>query len=394
MKIKWFCLKSWLIISVCLLANLLCSTSYGGVPIKIMPLGDSITRGYGSDFMVGYRQDLFRSLVETGYKIDFVGNEAEGELSPQFFDYDHEGHGGWTPSQVALNVFGWLLVTQPDVILLHIGTNDIKDISGVEKILDEIDRYSSSIVVVLAKIINRQPYHLETSLFNNKLEAMASNRQLAGDLIYIVDMENALNYSTDMSDLLHPNNDGYTKMSRVWHTELVNGVLPLPQGEQPELLNVVDERLFIGETYNLDIDAFGYPVPSYILNSGPAGMTIDRVSGLLQWVPDAPGSFAVTVSAQNSEGVDSQTFTINVEDAPVIPAGLVSYWMLDESSGPVYFDATGLNDGQCSGTCPGPISGLVNGGQIFNGSSGVDVQPDGSFDWVNGESFSVEFWLR
>ncbi|WP_459947962.1 putative Ig domain-containing protein, partial [Desulfocastanea catecholica] len=69
-----------------------------------------------------------------------------------------------------------------------------------------------------------------------------------------------------------------------------------------------------GATYQYDVDATGLPVPSYILNSGPEGMTIDRVSGLLQWVPDAPGSFAVTVSAQNSEGVDSQTFTINVAE--------------------------------------------------------------------------------
>ena len=57
---------------------------------------------------------------------------------------------------------------------------------------------------------------------------MALNRIAGGDDIIIVNMESALNYSTDMYDELHPNDSGYAKMSEVWYNALViaaNGVL-------------------------------------------------------------------------------------------------------------------------------------------------------------------------
>ena len=50
---------------------------------------------------------------------------------------------------------------------------------------------------------------------------MASNRIAGGDNIIVVNMENALNYSTDLSDDLHPNDNGYAKMANVWYDALV-----------------------------------------------------------------------------------------------------------------------------------------------------------------------------
>src|SRR5947209_14639864 len=91
-------------------------------PIRVMPLGDSITWGVGSSTGSSYRADLWRRLVtQAGYHIDFVGSQQSGSLP----DTDNEGHSGWRIDQIAGGIDGWLATYQPDVVLLHIGTNDM-----------------------------------------------------------------------------------------------------------------------------------------------------------------------------------------------------------------------------------------------------------------------------
>jgi len=191
-------------------------------PVRIMPLGASFTQGYGSTDTNGYRRRLYLSLLRDGYSVDFVGSQQDGLAD---FDYQHEGHPGWmaeggTGGGVAANVYNWLNANPADVVLLHVGTNDIStgEQSPLEiaHILDEIDRYDPNVTVVLALIINRKTYSPETAQFNLDVQAMAEGRIAQGDKIVIVDQEHALNYVDDMYDNLHPNDAGYTKVAAVW----------------------------------------------------------------------------------------------------------------------------------------------------------------------------------
>ena len=191
--------------------------------VRIMPLGDSITRGYASTNINGYRRQLYLTLEGNGYRTNFVGSQVAGQND---FDTDHEGHGGWHAEKAGVDndiydwVYRWLQANPADVVLLHIGTNDIsnggQNPAEVGHILDEIKRYNPDITVVLALIINRVPYSAVTTQYNNGVLALAQARIAAGDPIIIVDMERALNYSTDMADDKHPNDSGYSKMARVW----------------------------------------------------------------------------------------------------------------------------------------------------------------------------------
>ena len=75
-------------------------------------------------------------------------------------------------------------------------------------------------------------------------------------------------------------------------------------------------------------------------------MNIDANTGLIEWTPGTAGNYDVTVVASN--GVNppaTQSFIISVTEPITLPAGVVAYWPLDETSGPVYADVTGTNNG-------------------------------------------------
>jgi hypothetical protein len=48
-----------------------------GVPVKIMPVGDSITEGKYTEG--GYRKPLYQLLRDNGYSVTFVGKEDNGD---------------------------------------------------------------------------------------------------------------------------------------------------------------------------------------------------------------------------------------------------------------------------------------------------------------------------
>ncbi len=153
-----------------------------GQPVKIMPLGDSITYGlFGNGepcdpatstcdnnyfpreegYITGYRLPLYNTLTGSGYNIDFVGSLQVG--ASVMADPDNEGHPGYKADDIdpnlsiKQNIFNWLTTNPADVVLLHIGTNEIFDgdenPQEVGAILDEIDKYSEDTTVLLARII-------------------------------------------------------------------------------------------------------------------------------------------------------------------------------------------------------------------------------------------------
>ncbi len=306
-----------------------------GLPVKIMPLGDSITMGKNDssnsdeNYMAGYRQKLYLDLSESGYAVDFVGSQRSGSLVAPVFDIDHAGYPGYhasggTSGDILSSVFNELWINPAEVVLLHIGTNDVstggQDVNEIRAILDEIDRYSPDTSVVLARIINRtdSPALAQaTAQFNNEVEAMATERISYGDRILIVDQESALDYLTDMSlSGIHPNDNGYAKMADVWFKGL-GEILPFC-AQIPRIISVPVTAGIAGQVYTYDVDAVGYPTPSYSLVSGQQGMAIDAVSGLITWVPSLSGVFDVTVDVSNANGSARQSFSITVGESNAV----------------------------------------------------------------------------
>ncbi|HID53468.1 MAG TPA: hypothetical protein EYP41_15735, partial [Anaerolineae bacterium] len=292
--------------------------------VDIMPLGNSITRGYGSDggspdsnetiasYNHGYRNYLYDNLITSGYDFDFIGRLSHGGDSGFIFDLDHNGFAGdradelkprlhqttlWGNSQLPP-----LLTSayHPNVILLHVGTNDVAqgqgdDTADIDSILSDIDLFDPNITVILATIVEQSgglysdpfvpPTPSVVAPFNSNLDAMINTRLANGDKIIRVDQFGALNYTVmpyDMYDGLHPNETGYQKMAEVWFGTL-DGFLP--DCAVPAISSSGGTAIFLGDTYTYDVQAAGYPLPAFSLQNAPAGMSIDPATGLISWTP-------------------------------------------------------------------------------------------------------------
>lgn len=202
--------------------------------VKIMPLGDSITWDwyYGDtrpdSYRSGYRNHLWYKLQDAGYDVDFVGSRHNGDAVTPPYDGDNEGYYGWTSYQIANSVYSFLHQNTPDIILLHIGTNDSvyfspsSGVAGVESILDEIKRFEADhnkkIKVIIAKVINLSKAPTWISSFNAQLDSMIRQRTDYGEDLILVDMQNAVGWN--LIDGIHPNTTGYQIMAAEWFNAL------------------------------------------------------------------------------------------------------------------------------------------------------------------------------
>jgi uncharacterized repeat protein (TIGR02543 family) len=324
---------------------------------KIMPLGDSITLGYpGLD---GYRKDLYLDLNNSGFSVDFVGSQSDG----MSFDPNHEGHIGYNASNIRDGVYNWLINNPADVVLLHIGTNDMENetksvpetVSEVGDILNEIDRWElykgESVTVVLARIILRSDslsLNNKTLQFDDALEAMALSRIANGDNIVIVDMEHALNYPGDLVDGIHPTQTGYGKMADVWYNALIK---------------ILGYKLTVTTNFGTTIPTVGeywYPAGSIvtIASFSPTNGSNDRYVWL-GWTGSGLGSYT---------GLDNNTNLVVMNGPINETASWAHQYLLFFTSSGLGADATGnlASFNVSNGSYSGAISPIgISGGSIW-----------------------------
>jgi hypothetical protein len=210
-------------------------------PVRIMPLGDSITyentvadleNPRPEGMRAAYRGYLWYNLQDSGYEADFVGSEIAGQDITPPFDPDNEGHPGWTSYELSEFTYDFLSENPADIVLLHIGTNDHgTSTAGVEQILDSIDLYEKdtgkSVQVFVAMIIDRKKHDRLIELFNENLKSVIGRRIKNGDHLTLVDMyHDAGLTSGDYIDPIHPNYRGFQKMAAVWTNALLSPYTP------------------------------------------------------------------------------------------------------------------------------------------------------------------------
>jgi hypothetical protein len=213
-----------------------------GTPCKILPFGDSITRGAESSDDAGYRSALFKLIVAGKKKATFTGSLSNGptQVSGQNFPRMHEGRPGWTIDpgyNMISSSYGGIsslvpspaLNGNPHIILLMIGTNDLfaRDTANMatrlEVLLDDIAENAPNALIVLSQITPLGSNNSALTAYNAKIPGIIVSHAAKGQHMIGVDMSELP--TSDLADGTHPNDRGYAFMADIWYAA-VKDLLP------------------------------------------------------------------------------------------------------------------------------------------------------------------------
>ncbi|KAH8670960.1 SGNH hydrolase-type esterase domain-containing protein [Xylariales sp. PMI_506] len=195
-----------------------------GIPLRIMPLGASITHGVASSDGNGYRQDLRQRIVSGGNLVNMVGSNPNGTMK----DNDNSGWPGFIIDQIHTKSNGDTPKYLPNLVLVNAGTNDAVlnvDIPGagdrMSKMLSDVYAQSPQATIVLSTlIVNRNTtVQARGAQINAQYRTLVTQLQAAKKPIVLADMQagpNAPAVSDLSADGTHPTDAGYAKMADIW----------------------------------------------------------------------------------------------------------------------------------------------------------------------------------
>lgn len=296
---------------------------------RVMPIGDSITQA--NTMTDSYRRPLWRDLADVGFDVDFVGSlntNFDGPTPNPDFDLDHEGHWGWRADQflAADRLPQWALAQQPDVALIHLGTNDVRvgqdtasTIDELRQIIEILRGVNPGVVVFLARVIpSTQPWASGLESLNSEIPNLVASMDTAASPVLIVDQFAGFDASIDTYDGVHPNLAGETKMAAKWFAALA------PQLNEPPVVeaSIPATTVDVGQPVSIDIATFLVDPEGQSLSFSaiglPAGVQLSSGSGRISGSSTVAGTSTVTVSAVDIFGASAEaTLTIQVrEPAP------------------------------------------------------------------------------
>jgi lysophospholipase L1-like esterase len=190
--------------------------------LRLMPIGDSITAGVESSTGNGYRGPLWNALRNHG-AVDLVGPNRDGSM----FDPDHSGYSGSRIDGIAGLINGNLATYQPNIVTLHIGTNDMGQNYQVStapnrlaSLIDQILAADPGVTILVAQLVCNGDATIQSRInaYNSQIPGIVQARVNAGKHVYTVSMS-SLN-TGDLSGTLHPNDSGYQKMANNWYAAI------------------------------------------------------------------------------------------------------------------------------------------------------------------------------
>jgi lysophospholipase L1-like esterase len=155
-----------------------------------------------------------------------VGSQRGGPSSVP--DRDYEGVGGLTLEGMKPRVAGWVRRARPDVVLLHMGTNDLlkgasaKDVARrLESVLSEIVAVTGAHVVVAGVWAPLPEEARDREEFNRLAAAVVAGFRERGHSMRYLDVSEPLE-PDELADGLHPNATGYRLIAAMWERQIMD----------------------------------------------------------------------------------------------------------------------------------------------------------------------------
>ncbi len=228
-------------------------------PIKIMPFGDSITASFFP--YSSYRCHLDHLLHAANIQFLYAGSRTTDSYGqnppfcgnpPAAFDPHNEGYSGamawdflhednWQKD--AVNTIDNILSRQitfydgtagenvPDVVLMHLGTNDLghghpipQIISDLGALIDHFRARNPKVAILVAQIIPCQspnlPWCSNVPDLNAAIPGLAAQKSTVDSPVMVVDQYTGYNPLTDSflssNEYVHPNSNGDAKLAVRW----------------------------------------------------------------------------------------------------------------------------------------------------------------------------------
>ncbi|MCA9212244.1 MAG: tandem-95 repeat protein, partial [Planctomycetales bacterium] len=201
--------------------------------VQISPTGDSITQA--DIYHQSYRRPLWFKLQTGGYDVDFVGSQQLNHNGPNpysDFDLDHEGWWGLRAPGVGNRLITGLQLYTPDVVLLHIGHNDLRiddvlenTLNSTAKLIAQYRADNPNVVILLAQLIpsTKSPRDVRIPPYNALIPGFAASQTTLASPVIVVDHFTGYDGAADNYDGVHPNSTtGEYKMAQAWYDALVD----------------------------------------------------------------------------------------------------------------------------------------------------------------------------
>lgn len=211
-------------------------------PIRVLTVGDSITAN-GS---INYRSHLAAAALQRGCELAFVGEYADASTQVAT---RHSAISGIRADTVdASYITPWMRNARPDVVLIHLGTNDswqgrpaAATVGSLGNIIDKVRQVNPGARIFLAQIIPATLPNLNglASQVNALIPGLAAAKTSAASPVTVVDQATGFNAAADTSDGVHPTQNGQNKMGARWFEAMVAaGVCKAG----PRLVNLAEGR--------------------------------------------------------------------------------------------------------------------------------------------------------
>lgn len=192
----------------------------------IMPLGASRVEGARPEFE-SYRYELWKKLVDGNWDFDFIGSMQEdadeyAEYVGKTFDTNHEGHSGFTSSEIKKCVDNWLKEGgTPNIVLFSSpGGNDAlqnksfdKAVKNVNDVIEALQAANPDVTIIIEELA---PAHSESMThqladflekMQKEVKNIAAQQSTSKSQVITVDM--ATGFKDDfLADDIHYNEAG------------------------------------------------------------------------------------------------------------------------------------------------------------------------------------------